>query len=128
MIRIAVTEAAFEAIAATLPLASEPEVDAMGERVLWVDQAVADRLSAMREPGESSSDVIWRLVLRLVTAERRRADFKSYSRPTVSADGQGPMPTVTALCFTADTGRFTAFATSDTGASSAPAASPVNWS
>ena len=96
MIRIAVTEAAFEAIAATLPLASEPEVDAMGERVLWVDQAVADRLSAMREPGESSSDVILRLVLRLVTAERRRADFKSYSRPTVSADGQGPMPTVTA--------------------------------
>ena len=127
MIRIAVTEAAFEAIAATLPLASEPEVDAMGERVLWVDQPVADRLSAMREPGESSSDVILRLVLRLVTAERRRADFKSYSRPTVGGDGRGlcrqSRPYVSRPPQT-DSPPLR----SDTGASSAPAASPVNWS
>jgi hypothetical protein len=42
------------------------------ERMLWVDQAVADRLSAIRGPGESYSD----LILRLIAGERRRADFK----------------------------------------------------
>jgi hypothetical protein len=64
MIRIAITEAAFAAVAATLSLARgcEPEVDATGERLLWVDQAVADRLSAIRGPGESYSDLILRLI------------------------------------------------------------------
>ena len=71
MILIAITDSVFEAIAATFSLASKPDVDAMGKRMLWADQAVADRLSAMRSPGESYSDVI----LRLVAAERRKADF-----------------------------------------------------
>ena len=65
MIRIAVTPAAFEAIAATLPLRSvgyEPKVDAQGQRLIWLEAAVVDRLTAMRKPNESLSDVILRLV------------------------------------------------------------------
>ena len=65
MIRIAITPAAFEAISATLPLGSvgfEREPDAKGERQIWVEAAVVDRLAAMRGPGESYSDVIMRLV------------------------------------------------------------------
>ncbi len=65
MVRIGITDAAFEAIAATLPLGSvgfEPEPNAEGERQIWLDAAVVDRLSAMRLPGETYSDVILRLV------------------------------------------------------------------
>jgi hypothetical protein len=65
MIRIAITAEAFEAITTTLPLGSvgfETEVDAKGERLVWVETAVADRLTALRQPGESYSDVILRLV------------------------------------------------------------------
>jgi hypothetical protein len=64
MIRIAVTPAAFDAIAATLPLGSaahEAEVTAKGERLIWLEDSMADRLGAMRGPGESYSDVILRL-------------------------------------------------------------------
>jgi hypothetical protein len=65
MIRIAITPAAFEAIAATLPLGSvgyEPQPNPKGERLIWLDSAVVDRLAALRGPGESYSDVILRLV------------------------------------------------------------------
>jgi len=61
LIRIAITTAAFDAIASTLPLGSvgfEPEVGAKGERLVWVETSVVDRLSALRGPGESYSDVI----------------------------------------------------------------------
>ena len=64
MIRIAITQAAFEAIAATLPLGSvgyENEVNERGERYLWLAPNVVDRLRALRGPGESYSDVILRL-------------------------------------------------------------------
>jgi hypothetical protein len=64
MIRIAITAAAFEAIKATLPLGSvgfEPEPDAKGERTIWIDDRQADKLAAMRGPGESYSDVILRI-------------------------------------------------------------------
>jgi hypothetical protein len=57
--------AAFEAIAATLPLGSvgfEREPDAKGEHKIWVETAVAERLRAIRGPDESYSDVILRLV------------------------------------------------------------------
>jgi hypothetical protein len=57
MIKIAISQAAFEAIAATLPLGNE-----RGERYVWLDHAVVARLKAMRGPGESFSDVILRLV------------------------------------------------------------------
>jgi hypothetical protein len=64
MIRIAVTSAAFEALAATLPLGSvgyEAETDAKGNREIWLEPRVVDRLKALREPGESYSDVIMRM-------------------------------------------------------------------
>jgi hypothetical protein len=65
MIKIAITQAAFEAIAKTLPLGSvavEPYFNEKGERVVWLDEVWVDRLGAMRGPGESYSDVILRLV------------------------------------------------------------------
>ncbi len=64
MIRIAITEAAFKAITATLPLGSvayEAEVTAKGERLIWVKASVVDRFGAIRRPGESYSEVILRL-------------------------------------------------------------------
>ena len=64
MVRIAISVEAFEAIARTLPLGSmgyEPEPN-WGERYVWLEDAMADRLGAMRGPGESYSDVILRLV------------------------------------------------------------------
>jgi hypothetical protein len=40
----------------------EAEVGANGERLIWVERKVVDRLKALRGPGESYSDVILRLV------------------------------------------------------------------
>ena len=65
MIRIPITPAAFEAIAAMLPLGSvgyEAQLDKQGQRLIWLETAVVDRLEAMRGPGESYSDVIMRVV------------------------------------------------------------------
>jgi hypothetical protein len=65
MIRIAITAEAFEAVAATLPIGSvafEPQTNAKGERLIWVEASALDRMTAIREPGESYSDVILRLV------------------------------------------------------------------
>jgi hypothetical protein len=64
MIRIAITPAAFDAIAATLPLGSvgyEAKRDAQGNCLVWFDEWIVNRLSAFRGPGESYSDVIVRL-------------------------------------------------------------------
>ena len=64
MIKIAITAAAYDAICATLPLGSvgyEAEADERGERLIWLEDAMADRLGAMRGPGESYSDVILRI-------------------------------------------------------------------
>jgi hypothetical protein len=61
VIKVAITTTAFEAIASTLPLGSvgyEAELNAKGERLVWLAPAVVDRLTAMREPGESYCDVI----------------------------------------------------------------------
>jgi hypothetical protein len=62
MIRIAIS---VEAFASTLPFGSvgyEPELNAKGERFVWLTPAIVDRLGGMRGPGESYSDVILRLV------------------------------------------------------------------
>jgi hypothetical protein len=70
MVRIAITQAAFEAIAATLPLGSvgyENATDEKGERLIWLEPNVVDRLKAMRGPGEDYSAVI----LRITAAELR---------------------------------------------------------
>ncbi len=61
MIKIAINAEAFEAIASTLPLGSagyESEPNERGERCVWLEAAMVDRLGAMRAPGESYSDVI----------------------------------------------------------------------
>jgi hypothetical protein len=50
-----------EAIKATMPLGSvgfEKEVNAKGERTIWLAPNVLDKLRAIRGPGESYSDVI----------------------------------------------------------------------
>ena len=63
VIKIAITQAAFEAISATLPFGTcgyENEVDEKGERYIWLAPNVVDRLKAMRGPGGSYSDVILR--------------------------------------------------------------------
>jgi hypothetical protein len=60
MIRIAISSAAFDAIAGTLPLGSvsyEAEANERGEKLVWLEDAMA----ALRGPGESMSDVILRL-------------------------------------------------------------------
>lgn len=62
MIRIAISAKAFDAISATLPVGSvrhENEPNQRGERLIWLEDAMADRLGALR--GESYSDAILRL-------------------------------------------------------------------
>jgi hypothetical protein len=64
MVRIAISQAAFDAITKTLALGSvgfENKVNEKGERLIWLDRAVVDRLRSLRGPGESFSDVILRL-------------------------------------------------------------------
>jgi hypothetical protein len=64
MIRIAISVEAFEAIARTLPLGSvayEAETNERGEKLIWLDDAMVDRLGVMQGPAESYSDVILRL-------------------------------------------------------------------
>ena len=61
MIKIAISQAAFDTIAATLPLGSggyEKRSTSAGERLIWLDRAVVSRLRAVRGHGESFSDVI----------------------------------------------------------------------
>ena len=64
MIRIAISVEAFEAIARTLPLGSvgyENQTNERGEKLIWLEPAVVDRLRYLRGPGESYSDAILRL-------------------------------------------------------------------
>ena len=65
MIRFSITRAAFDAVAATLPLGSvayEKQLNSKGECFVWLEPNVVNRLRAMRAPGESYSDAILRLV------------------------------------------------------------------
>ena len=65
MIRIAITEAALVAIAKTLPEGTVLHVDRRGgQSFIHLKEAIVDRLTAMRGPTESYSDVILRLVER----------------------------------------------------------------
>jgi hypothetical protein len=64
MIRIAISQAAFDAIAATMPLGSvgyEAERTERGEVFIWLEEGEVNRLKMLRGPGESYSDVILRL-------------------------------------------------------------------
>ena len=74
MIRIAISQAAFDAIVATLPLGSvgyENAVNERGERLIWLDHAVIARLRSMRGQSELFSEVILRLVEREGSHARR---------------------------------------------------------
>ena len=64
MIRVALTDAAYDAIASTLPkgAARWPMQRDRGQCFIQVEAAVVDRMRAMRRPGESYSEVILRLV------------------------------------------------------------------
>jgi hypothetical protein len=55
MIRLAITPAAFEAIAATLPgsVGFENKRAPNGDWFIWLDHAAVAKLKAMRGPGES---------------------------------------------------------------------------
>jgi hypothetical protein len=56
MTRIAITIDAHEALVATLPLGSvayEPEPNARGERLIWLEEIWLSKVDAMRKPGES---------------------------------------------------------------------------
>jgi hypothetical protein len=64
MVRISITQAAYNAICATLPFGSvavEPYFNEKGERTVWLEEVWVDRLGAMRGPGESYSDAILRI-------------------------------------------------------------------
>jgi hypothetical protein len=64
MIRGALTDAAYDVIASTLPkgAARWPMQRDRGQCFIQVEAAVVDRMRAMRRPGESYSEVILRLV------------------------------------------------------------------
>jgi hypothetical protein len=71
VIRIAITQAAFDAIAKTLPFGSvafEGQPNETSERIIFLDDRMTDRLGAMREPGEDYSAAI----IRLAASERGR--------------------------------------------------------
>ena len=75
VVRIAISVDAFEAIARTLPVGSvgyEAEVNEEGERLIWLDRAVVDRLRALRGPGESYSDVILKLANETMPTKRAK--------------------------------------------------------
>jgi hypothetical protein len=64
MIRVALTDAAYDAIASTLPkgAARWPMQRDQGQCFIQVEAAVVDRMRGMRRPSESYSQVILRLV------------------------------------------------------------------
>jgi hypothetical protein len=64
MIRVALTDAAYDAIASALPkgAARWPMQRDRDQCFIQVEAAVVDRMRAMRRPGESYSQVILRLV------------------------------------------------------------------
>jgi hypothetical protein len=70
MMRVEISQAAFEAIPYAVPLSSvayEAKTNETGERLVWLAPAVMNGLRALRRPGESYSDVI----LRLAVGEQR---------------------------------------------------------
>jgi hypothetical protein len=80
MIRLVLTEGAYDAIASTLPKGSArwPMQRDRGRCFIQVEAAVVDRMRAMRKPGENYSDVI----LRLVEIEAGSVEISSKQPPT----------------------------------------------
>jgi hypothetical protein len=66
MVRIVISQAAFDAKAGALPfplgsVSYENASNAKGERYVWLDPKVVEHLRTLRGPGENFSDVILRL-------------------------------------------------------------------
>jgi hypothetical protein len=58
MVRIAISQAAFDAIASTLPPGStdnENAVNEKGERLIWLERRMLDKLNSYRRAGESTA-------------------------------------------------------------------------
>ena len=58
VVRIAIAKAAYDAIYATLPLGSgavEPHINKRGDRHVWLEAAMADRVGAMRGRGSPTA-------------------------------------------------------------------------
>jgi hypothetical protein len=61
MVRIAISQAAFDAIVATMPFGSvgfENKVNEKGERLISLPDDVLSKLNRLHGPGETFSDVI----------------------------------------------------------------------
>ncbi len=64
MVRIAISQAAFDAICATLPLGDlgfENATNERGNRLIWLPRDVLAKLNHLRGAGESYSEVILRV-------------------------------------------------------------------
>jgi hypothetical protein len=64
VIRIGVSQAAFDAICATLPFGDtgyENATNERGERPIWLERWMLDKLKSHRRAGESYSEVILRV-------------------------------------------------------------------
>jgi hypothetical protein len=75
VIRIAITEAAFLAIAASLPRGSSADAErsVSGNRLVWLPKPIHTQLEAMQRPKESLSDVIVRLFAAETAMKPKRA-------------------------------------------------------
>jgi hypothetical protein len=57
MIQIAISQAAFDAIAATMPFGTmnyEPQPNENGERLIWLEERWFDKLNSIRRSGETT--------------------------------------------------------------------------
>ena len=64
MIRIAISQAAFDAIVATMELGNvgfKNKTDEQGRRLIWLPHAALAKLNHLRGPGGSYSDAMLRL-------------------------------------------------------------------
>lgn len=64
MVRIEVTQAAYDVLLSSLPdgwTPLEPQVSDMGNYYLWLDRRSVAQLAALRRPGEGFSEVVLRL-------------------------------------------------------------------
>jgi hypothetical protein len=82
VIRIAISQAAFDAIASTLPLGSvafENQRDANGDWFIWIPHDVLAKLKAIRRVGDSYSDVIVALAEETAGRWKAHADLRASS-------------------------------------------------
>ena len=89
MIRLALSDAAYDTISSTLPKGSArwPMQRDRGQCFIQVESAIVDRMRAMRRPGESYSAVILRLV-ELETGDPKVAERARQARSEVSLPGK----------------------------------------